>query len=759
MSSVKLSHADESLLEKGLSFIPTPKLLPVANILENKNKLIRSIRIKCAFKDNSRVFDSKKKTFVEKSTWIPNNAILFRNGTLASALQTIEKIETFTTEIIRGNKLCEKTGKQYIVSEERYNLSPQEFSAINKIKNNKDIVIKPADKGGSIVIMDRDNYLTEAYKQLDDQNYYKKLDNPIFQNNKDNIKKVLTCMFNDGFISKKQLEYLSGPDDPRPRRFYILPKIHKNINSWPLPSKMPPGRPVVSDIDSESYRVSDYVDSYLKPLACKHPSYIKNSYDFIDKIKNCNINKDTYLVTGDVTSLYTNMKHDIMLSSIKKVFNTYPDPNRPENYLIKLLKLMIENNDFQFNSETYLQICGCPQGKIIGPSAANIYLIDFDKAAMLDFRIKPSLFFRFLDDVFLLWNGSLEELKEFENFLNSLIPGIEIKLEASLVSVNFLDITIYKNQLSNNTFSLGTKIYVKPTDTQNLLHTESFHPPHTTKGILKSQLIRYKRISSTWEDYIGSAKTLFQNLRGRGYSWGKMWDELKYIWFYYNDNVIKSNHVNTNSNLFPIIVHYDKIGRQLGQKYREILNDSNLFNNSKFLLAYKNHKNLGKSLINSLMKIADETETIKYFCSKCNNNRCKACNYITGGSTFSSSKTNKTFHLKHDINCKSKNLIYLITCQHCHKQYVGQTSMILADRINNHLSCIRTQKNNPIGVHFNLPNHNLKDFSIQGIELIKSNNNITQILNNRETYWQHTLQTFFPLGINHLNFNYLQNTP
>ena len=414
---------------------------------------------------------------------------------------------------------------------------------------------------------------------------------------------------------------------------------------------------------------------------------------------------------------------------------------------------MIENNDFEFNSETYHQICGCPQGKIIGPSAANIYLIDFDKAAMCDFRINPSLFFRFLDDVFLLWNGSLDELKEYENFLNSLIPGIEIKLEASLVSVNFLDITIYKNQNFNNTFSLGTKIYVKPTDTQNLLHTKSFHPPHTTKGILKSQLIRYKRISSTWEDYIGAAKTLFQNLRGRGYSWVKMWDELKYIWFYYKDNVNKSNEV--NSNLFPIIIHYDKIGRQLGQKYREILDKSNLFDNTKFILAYKNHKNLGKFLINSVIKIADKTEIQKYFCKKCNNKKCKACNHITGGSTFSSFNSNKTFNLKQNIACKSKNLIYLITCRKCKKQYVGQTSRTLAERINNHLSCIRKHKSTPISLHFNMPDHSLNDFNIQGIELIESKNNIAELLTNKENYWQHTLQTIFPLGINHLNFNYL----
>ena len=111
--------------------------------------------------------------------------------------------------------------------------------------------------------------------------------------------------------------------------------------------------------------------------------------------------------------------------------------------------------------------------------------------------------------------------------------------------------------------------------------------------------------------------------------------------------------------------------------------------------------------------------------------------------------------MKQDIDCNSKNLIYLISCRQCHKQYVGQTSMTLRDRINNHLSCIRTHKNNPIGLHFNMPNHNLNDFSIQGIELINSKNNTAELLNNKETFWQHTLQTFFPLGINHLNSNYL----
>ena len=226
-------------------------------------------------------------------------------------------------------------------------------------------------------------------------------------------------------------------------------------------------------------------------MSCRHQTYIKNSYDFINKIKDLNISANTYLVTGDITSLYTN------------ILNRYPEPNRPDNYILKILELILKNNDLEFNGEVLLQTCGCPMEKIIGPAAANIYLIDFDEAAVNGFRIKPEIFFRFLDDVFLFWNGTLQDLKEYENFLHSLIPGIKITPKANLMNANFLDITIYKKYLDNNNIKIATKVYVKPTDTQNLLYTSSFHPPHnTTKGILRSQLIRYKRISSSYEDYL-----------------------------------------------------------------------------------------------------------------------------------------------------------------------------------------------------------------------------------------------------------------
>ena len=112
-------------------------------------------------------------------------------------------------------------------------------------------------------------------------------------------------MYQKGAIDSKQLKYLSGREICRNRIFYLLPKIHKDKSKWPQPN-MPEGRPIVSDVNSESYRVSEYIDYHIKKLACLHPSYLKNTYDFVQNIRNQSTSEHHLIVTGDVTSLYTN---------------------------------------------------------------------------------------------------------------------------------------------------------------------------------------------------------------------------------------------------------------------------------------------------------------------------------------------------------------------------------------------------------------------------------------------------------------------
>uniref|UniRef100_A0A8C9ZVX9 Uncharacterized protein n=1 Tax=Sander lucioperca TaxID=283035 RepID=A0A8C9ZVX9_SANLU len=136
------------------------------------------------------------------------------------------------------------------------NLSKFENEALRQLSENNDIVIKPADKGSAVVLMDRKDYLWEGHRQLSDQNYYTKLDRPIYKDTIPLVNKILLSLYNKKFINHKQMSYLQGNNEPRMRRFYLLPKIHKKER-----------RPIVSDCESETYRTAEYIDYYLNPLS------------------------------------------------------------------------------------------------------------------------------------------------------------------------------------------------------------------------------------------------------------------------------------------------------------------------------------------------------------------------------------------------------------------------------------------------------------------------------------------------------------
>ena len=56
--------------------------------------------------------------------------------------------------------------------------------------------------------------------------------------------------------------------------------------------------------------MSAFIDSILKPYMESLPSYIKDTTDFINKIRQLHqLSKDSFLVTLDVGSLYSNIPH------------------------------------------------------------------------------------------------------------------------------------------------------------------------------------------------------------------------------------------------------------------------------------------------------------------------------------------------------------------------------------------------------------------------------------------------------------------
>ena len=58
---------------------------------------------------------------------------------------------------------------------------------------------------------------------------------------------------------------------------------------------------------------------------------------------------------------------------------------------------------------------------------------------------------------------------------------------------------------------------------------------------------------------------------------------------------------------------------------------------------------------------------------KCYGKRYEVCDNVTETSTFTNTTTQNTYKINHQFNCSEKCLVYLLTCNKCFKQYVGQT--------------------------------------------------------------------------------------
>ena len=154
-----------------------------------------------------------------------------------------------------------------------------------------------------MVILDIKGYIDEANRQLNDTNNYEQLDFDPTELHTEKIKSEISNLKNDNLLSKlsKQTANSLLEEKIKTPEFHLLPKIHKANN---------PGRPVISSINCHTSRISEFVDYYLQPEVKKLKSYVKDTTDFIKKIEAIDhVSDDSYLVSLDVRSLYTNIPH------------------------------------------------------------------------------------------------------------------------------------------------------------------------------------------------------------------------------------------------------------------------------------------------------------------------------------------------------------------------------------------------------------------------------------------------------------------
>ena len=269
------------------------------------------------------------------------------------------------------------------------NLTPSERESLKRLRNRDDKIIKPADKGSAVVVMNKTDYIAEANRQLSDDRFYKKLSYDPTAEHTEKVKSLLKEMIDGEEIDEDTFNYLQ-PENPKPGRFYLLPKIHKTGN---------PGRPIISANGHPTEKLSEFLDYHLRPFVSQLDSYIQDTTDFLNKTPKENLPDNTYLLTMDVTSLYTCIPHDEGIDACREVWESRQNKTPSTDFLVKMLELVLKLNNFEFNNDHYIQINGTAMGTKVAPSYANIFMGRLETTLLRAAPFKPFSWLRFIDDI------------------------------------------------------------------------------------------------------------------------------------------------------------------------------------------------------------------------------------------------------------------------------------------------------------------------------------------------------------------------
>ena len=125
------------------------------------------------------------------------------------------------------------------------------------------------------------------------------------------------------------------------------------------------------------------------------------------------------------------------------------------------------------------------------PPYAVIFMAALEGNILESLSKKSWLWWRYIDDSFMIWHHGENELKQFIDKLNKFHPTIKFTCDYSRGRVHFLDVQV----ISENN-EISTDLYVKETNSHQYLHPSSCHPYHWVKSIPYSQALRLNQICS-----------------------------------------------------------------------------------------------------------------------------------------------------------------------------------------------------------------------------------------------------------------------
>ena len=335
----------------------------------------------------------------------------------------------------------------------KFNLTTEEHDAFLSLVINVNIIIRPAEKESDIAVMDKSEYMEKTRKEMEGSNSYMETEGDRTEVAWTKVKKLVNRMHRDGVITKDMKQYLTFVN-PKAGSLKGNPKLHKSGA---------PFRTIFSGINTPTEKMAKVVEYELQEYVLGSWSYIRDPTDFINKLKDIDepIPESVFLFCSDVSKLYPSIPKEEGIAAWQEALETRTTTLIPTEYVLEIIKTVLENNTFKFKDHTYKQTEGIAIGSRLGGNFACSY-IKHDQ---------PTFYKRYIDDGFGIRTGTLRYLQDFPRDANNIHSSIQIVLRYSQEKIEFLDTWVKRKN-----GRVYIDLYKKPSDKQLYLKQKLLPP-------------------------------------------------------------------------------------------------------------------------------------------------------------------------------------------------------------------------------------------------------------------------------------------
>ncbi|CAF4645078.1 unnamed protein product, partial [Rotaria socialis] len=382
--------------------------------------------------------------------------------------------------------------KDQLISREQ----AQILGSIRRIIQNMNLIIRVTDKGNNFYIGSAIEFEKKAQKFFSDTNAFIELSSNPFNEILDKVIQLLNTLRGKNFIRKWQYEQMM-PDRTNCElaHLYFNPKTHKDGI---------PVRPIESTIHASTTKISKFLDKILRPIfddKCKDTTIIDGA-SLITELSKYNkkglLKPTTLFCTFDIRNLYTMLPQEETLDILMTFLHAHgyrKVKGISIDTIKKLASIILKDNVFAYGKKIYKQTTGGAMGSSLTLTLANIFMSEWQKKLVEEQTKTGEFYGRYIDDIFMTWNRSEEELRKLLDDVNTWHPNIKLDYKIGK-SLPFLDV-----QLTNNNGILSTSVYHKPAAEPYVTPFTSDHPRHVFSNIIKTSIERATRYSSTFEAF------------------------------------------------------------------------------------------------------------------------------------------------------------------------------------------------------------------------------------------------------------------